>query len=141
MSEKKIRILIADDFDIIREVIHLVLKLSDEMEVVGEAPELEEALEETKSLQPDIILMNDYLPPTNSATATRLFRDAGIDTAILIVSMKNEPELIKQSLDSGANGFMHKDEIGEHLIEAVRKVHQSDEKYLSPMARDAVKHD
>jgi DNA-binding NarL/FixJ family response regulator len=80
--------------------------------------------------------MNDYLPPIDSAHAAALFRTDGITAAILVISLQPEPDLIQRSFRSGVNGFMHKDEIGEFLVDAVRRIHQC-ERYLSPKAEDA----
>jgi DNA-binding NarL/FixJ family response regulator len=131
-----IRILIADDFKVLRDVIRLHLERAEDMDVVDEAPDLNDALERTRTLQPDVIIMNDYLPPVDSAHATARFREKGFNAAVLIISMHLEPDLIQRSLLSGANGFMNKDEIDEYLVDAVRRVHQG-ERYLSPKARDA----
>ena len=137
MTQKKaIRILIADDFKVLRDVIRLHLERAVDMNVVDEAPHLDEALERTPIVQPDVIIMNDYLPPVDSAHATALFREKGFNAAVLIISMHLEPDLIQRSFFSGANGFMHKDEIDEYLVDAVRYVHQG-ERYLSPKARAA----
>ena len=137
MTQKKtIRILIADDFKVLRDVIRLHLERAVDMNVVDEAPDLDDALERTPIVQPDVIIMNDYLPPVDSAHATALFREQGFNAAVLIISMNLEPDLIRRSFVSGANGFMNKDEIDEHLVDAVRRVHRG-ERYLSPKARDA----
>ncbi len=137
MTETEIiRILIADDFKVLRDVIRLHLERAEDMDVVDEAPDLNDALERTRTLQPDVIIMNDYLPPIDSAHAAALFRKEGITAAILVISMHPEPGLIQRSFRSGVNGFMHKDEIDEFLVDAVRRVHQ-DERYLSPKAGDA----
>jgi two-component system response regulator NreC len=106
------------------------------MDVVDEAPDLDDALERTRTVQPDVIIMNDYLPPVDSAHAAARFREQGLTAAILIISMHLEPELIQRSFLSGANGFMHKDEMDEYLVSAIRRVHQG-ERYLSPKAGDA----
>lgn len=138
MSGKSvIRVYIADDFDIMRQVMRALLWEAGDIEVVGEAQRLEEALEEAGGLRPDVIIMNDYLPPIDSAHATERFRELGVEAAVLIVSMHVEPELIRRSFECGANGFMHKDEMGEHLVEAIRCVYQ-EERYLSPKAELAL---
>src|ERR1044071_884981 len=93
-----IRILIADDFKFLRDVIRAYLEQADDMEVIDEAPDLDDALASALSLQPDVILMNDYLPPVDSAHAAALFRDKGIQAAILSISMDVEAELIRRSL-------------------------------------------
>src|SRR5215210_6275250 len=137
MSETKtIRVVIADDFKLLRDVIRLHLERAGDMDVVDEAPDLNDALESTRTLRPDVIIMNDYLPPIDSAHATTLFREKGFTGAILVISMHLEPDLIQRSFISGANGFMNKDEIDEYLVEAIRRVHQG-EHYLSPKARAA----
>jgi two-component system response regulator NreC len=133
---KGIRILIADDFKVLRDVIRLYLERAGDMEVLDESPDLYDALERTRILQPDVIIMNDYLPPIDSAHASELFRKMGITAAILVISMQAEADLIHRSFRSGINGFMHKDEIDGWLVEAVRKVYQG-ERYMSPKARDA----
>ena len=136
MTETKtIRIIIADDFKVLRDVIRLHLERAGDMEVVDEAPDLDDALECIRTLQPDVVIMNDYLPPIDSAHATARFRELGFTAAIVIISMHLEPGLIQRSFLSGANGFMHKDEIDKYLVEAVRRVYKG-ERYLSPKAGD-----
>jgi len=137
MTETKtIRVLIADDFKLLRDVIRLHLERAEDMDVVDEAPDLNDALESTRTLRPDVIIMNDYLPPIDSPHATALFREKGFTGAILVISMHPEPDLIQRSFLSGVNGFMDKDEIDEYLVDAIRRVHQG-ERYLSPKAGDA----
>ena len=133
---KSIRVLIADDFKLLRDVIRLYLERADDMAVIDEAPDVTDALESARALRPDVIIMNDYLPPIDSAHASALFREQGVNAAILVISMEMDPAQIQRSFLSGANGFMNKDEIDENLVEAVRRIHQG-ERYLSPKARDA----
>ena len=133
---KSIRVLIADDFKLLRDVIRLYLEQAADMEVIDEAPDVTDALESTRALHPDVIIMNDYLPPIDSAHASALFREQGFTAAILVISMKLEPDQIKRSFLSGANGFMNKDEIDEYLVDAIRHIHRG-ERYLSPKAKEA----
>ena len=133
---KPIRVLIADDFKLLRDVIRMYLERAADIEVVDEAPDLNDALERIKTAVPDVIIMNDYLPPIDSTHATILFRERGFAGAILIISMQLEPDLMERSFLSGASGFMHKDEIDDYMVDAIRSVHQG-ERYLSPKARVA----
>ena len=136
MTETKlIRVLIADDFKLLRDVIRLYLERAADMEVVDEAPDLNDALESTKKVAPDVIIMNDYLPPIDSTHATILFRERGFAGSILIISMHLESDLMQRSFLSGASGFMHKDEIDDYMVDAIRRIHQG-ERYLSPKAKD-----
>jgi two-component system nitrate/nitrite response regulator NarL len=133
---QKIRILIADDFRSLRDMIRLHLARSGDMDVIGEALELDQALERAKQLQPDVIIRNDYLPPVDSALAAALFREEGITAAILVISKNAESALIQRSFQSGVNGFMNIDEIEELLADAIRSVSQG-KRYLSPKAQKA----
>jgi two-component system nitrate/nitrite response regulator NarL len=103
---QKIRILIADDFKLLRDVIRLYLGHANDMDVIGEALELHDAVERARVLQPDVILMNDYLPPVDSAIATSIFREQGISAAILCISMEVDVDLIKRALGNGVQGLM-----------------------------------
>jgi DNA-binding NarL/FixJ family response regulator len=134
-EDKMIRVLIADDFKLLRDVIRLYLEQAADMEVIDEARDVTDALESAKALRPDVIIMNDYLPPIDSAHAAALFREQGFAGGIVVIAMHPEHDLIRRSLLNGVNGFMHKDEIDEYLVDAVRSVHRA-ERYLSPKAAD-----
>jgi DNA-binding NarL/FixJ family response regulator len=134
MNETRtVRILIADDFKVLRDVIRLYLDRADDMQVVDEAPDLDDAVERALALQPDVIIMNDYLPPVDTAYAAALMRERGIQSAILSISMEPQPDLVERAFRSGINGFMYKDEIDQHLEPAIRSVLRG-ERYLSPLA-------
>ncbi len=130
---RKVRILIADDFKVLRDVIRMYLDRAGDMQVVDEAPDLDDAVERALALQPDVIIMNDYLPPVDTAYAAALMRERGIQSAILSISMEPQPDLVQRAFRSGINGFMYKDEIDQHLEPAIRKVLRG-ERYLSPLA-------
>jgi two-component system nitrate/nitrite response regulator NarL len=136
MKHEKIGVLIADDFKLLRDVIRAYLERETDMEVLGEAPDLADALQQSAELQPDVILVNDYLPPLDSAHAAEQFRQRGIGAAILTISMSLAPELIERSFRHGITGFLYKDEIDEFLTQAIRIVHQG-ERFISPKARSA----
>lgn len=131
-----IRVLIADDLKLLRDVIRLYLEKVKDITVIDEAPNLEDALESAGNSLPDVIIMNDHLPPLDSAYASALFRERGFTSAILIISMELERVLIQNSFLKGANGVLHKDEIDRCLIEGIRHVHQG-QPYLSPRAKAA----
>jgi two-component system, NarL family, response regulator DegU len=106
------------------------------MDIIDEAPDVTDALESARALRPDVIIMNDYLPPIDSAQAAALFREQGFTAGILVISTHPETDLIQRSFQNGVNGFMHKDEIDDYLVNAIRHIHQG-ERYLSPKAKDA----
>jgi two-component system response regulator NreC len=130
-----IRVLIADDQNSMREAIRRRLQHFGDIEVVGESPNLDQALLDAASLLPDVVIMNDYLPPMTSAHATALFRKQGFSAAILAITEKLESETIQHSFRHGVNGFMHKTEIDELLEKAIRSIYEG-ERFLSPQAAD-----
>ena len=133
---RKIRVLIADDFKVLCDVIGLYLERAGDIEVVDEAPDLDDALARALAEQPDVIIMNDYLPPVDTAYAAALMRARGVQSAILTISMEARADLVQRAFSSGVNGFMHKDEIDEYLVPAIRSVLRG-ERYLSPLAQKA----
>ena len=136
IESHKIRILIADDFKTLRDVIRLYLARAADMDCIGEAIQLDQAVERAKELQPDVVIMNDYLPPLDSAHAAELFRGHGIPAKIVSISMQVEADLIRRSLEHGVEGYLHKDEIDRYLLDAIRSVHRG-ERFLSPKAQSA----
>ena len=135
-----IRILIADDFAPMRRVMRRLIKREVDIEVVGEALRLPEALLLIHQLQPDVIVMDDRLPPTNCAGATRHLRDSGMETPILVVATYPDAGLVQGSLKRGVNGFIFKEEFIEHFIRAIRAVYEG-VLYLSPMAEELLRSD
>jgi DNA-binding NarL/FixJ family response regulator len=128
-----IKILIADDFKLLRKAIRLYLARVKDIVVIDEAANLDAALESARRSQPDVLIMNGDLPPIDCAHATAIFRQNGFTASILIVTIQLDPSLIQRSFLQGANGFMSKDEIDDYLVDAVRRVHRG-ERYLSPKA-------
>jgi DNA-binding NarL/FixJ family response regulator len=133
---RKVRVLIADDFKTLRDVVRLYLERAPDMDCVGEAIVLDQAIELAQQLQPDVVIMNDYLPPLDSAHAAELFRGHGIPARIVSISMTVEADLIRRSLEHGVDGYLHKDEIHEVLVQAIRAAHRG-ERFLSPKAQSA----
>jgi DNA-binding NarL/FixJ family response regulator len=131
-----IRVLVADDLKLLRDVIRMYVERTQDIGVIDEAPNLDEALAKAGNSQPNIIIMNDHLPPLDSAYASALFRQRGFTAAILIISMDLEHDLIQNSFRQGANGVMQKDEIDRCLVEGIRYVYDG-QPYLSPRARAA----
>ena len=130
-----IRVLIADDQNILREAIRRRLEQLEDIEVVGESPNLNQALLDAGSLLPDVVIMNDYLPPMTSAHATALFRKQGFSAAILAITEKLETEIIQHSFRHGVNGFMHKTEIDELLENFTVELSASDHEAVAKSAR------
>ena len=128
-----IRVLLADDQGLIRAGFRVLLEAADDIEVIGEAVNGEQAIELARSGRPDVILMDIRMPGTDGLAATHVIAtDATLDgTKIVILTTFETDEYVYQALRAGASGFLVKDAEPEELIRAVRVVHRG-EALLSP---------
>ncbi|MDR7857311.1 response regulator transcription factor [Tissierella sp.] len=129
MKEKTIRILLADDHRLIREGIKQILELEDDFIVIGQAGDGEEAFNMVTTLMPDVILLDINMPKLNGIETLRKFKDLGIKSKIIILSIHEDKEYIMKTLKLGADGYILKDSCADILIEGIRNVARG-EKYI-----------
>lgn len=120
---EKIRILVVDDYTLVREGFARMLELCPDFEVVGQASSAQEALERCRLLQPDVVLMDIKLPQINGIEATRMIKEKWPHIEIVILSMYDEDEYVMEAVKAGASGYLLKDVTHEQLFETVRVVH------------------
>jgi len=134
MSEKAtIRVLCVDDHEIMRGGIRYLLLAVEDVELVGEARNGEEALNLCETLRPDVILMDMRMPGMDGTQTTQLIRERYPDIQILILTSFDEEELIQQAMQAGAIGYLQKGISVDELADAVRSVHTG-KPTLSPEA-------
>lgn len=122
MSEPKITVLLVDDHHLVRRGFRRMLEDEENIEVLGEASDGQEAVDKARELSPAVIVMDFALPGMNGAAAARLILKDAPQTGILILSMHSEPNYVRTCLDAGARGYLLKNAIDLELIDAVRKV-------------------
>jgi two-component system response regulator NreC len=137
MSSKKIRVLLADDHTILRKGVRMLIDSQPDMEVVGEAANGRDAIRETRSLKPDIVVMDVSMPELNGIEGTRQICDELTSTKVLALSMHRDGVYVRETLRAGARGYLLKDSEDDDLLRAIRAVNRG-EAFLSPAISDAV---
>jgi len=134
----KIRIMLAEDHVLVREGTKEMLDREEDMEVVAEAGDGEEAVRLVAEHDPDIVIMDIALPKLNGIEATRQIKEISPGTAVLVLSAYDDDEYVFALLEAGAAGYLLKDVSTDALVEAIRAV-QAGESMLHPaIARKVV---
>jgi DNA-binding NarL/FixJ family response regulator len=133
----KIRILVVDDHTILRAGLRMMLNAQPDMEVIGEAQDGRQALQEAQRLQPDVILMDITMPDVNGIEATKHIKRVLPEVKILMLTMHEHDEYVFQALRAGASGYMLKEAADTELITAIHVI-KSGQFYLSPTAQSVV---
>jgi len=127
----KLTVLIADDHPLVREALHRALEGEEDIEVVAEASDGEEAVKFASELKPDVAVMDIVMPKLNGIEATRKIKEIAPDTAILILTAYDDDEYVLGLLDAGAAGYLLKSARGRDLVGAIRAI-RSGESVLHP---------
>jgi DNA-binding NarL/FixJ family response regulator len=134
-----ISVLIVEDHTIVREGLSMALKLEKDIEVVGEARNGREAISQAMELRPDVILMDIAMSGLNGLEATRQLMKALPKTRIIILTAHSDDAYVKSAVDSGAAGFMVKQDCTSDICKAIREVHRGGICYSPSVARRFVR--
>ena len=123
-----IRVLIADDQDLVRSGFRMILSSYDGLEVVGEARDGDQAVELAQKLRPEVVLMDIRMPRVNGIDATRAIRANGAlaSTQVLILTTFDLDEYVYDALSAGASGFLLKDAEPDEIVSAIHVVAAGD---------------
>lgn len=127
MSGNPIRVVIADDHAVVRQGIRGVLEEVEDLEVVGEAADGNEALALTEQHHPDLVVLDVTMPGKTGLEVARALRDAGSGVRVLLLSMHDEPEYVLEAVRCGADGYVLKDVTPAELRTAVTAIHEGHE--------------
>jgi len=128
---ERIKVLVADDHTILREGLRLLLEAQPDIEIVGEACDGREAIEETCKRRPNVVLMDLGMPEISGLEATSQIKQACPEVQVLILTMHEGDQYFFQALQAGASGYMLKGASSADLIAAVRATSRG-EVYLHP---------
>lgn len=132
-----IKVLIAEDHQILVDGLKSMLGKADEIDVVGSAQNGNDVIDMVRELKPDVVLMDISLPGMNGVDVTRIINRDFNNVKVLALSMHAEKKFILEMLKAGACGYMLKDTAFDEIVRAIKTVYESNN-YLSPSITDVV---
>ncbi len=132
-----IRVVIADDHAVVRDGLRLLLDSQPDIEVVGEACDGREAVQQVAALRPDVVVMDLAMPGLNGIEATRRVVAEFPETQVVALSMYSTAQHMFHALDAGALGYLRKESAGAEVAKAIRAV-MAGQRYLSQKAMDTL---
>jgi NarL family two-component system response regulator LiaR len=130
-SRERTRVLIADDHALLRESMRDLLEREDDMEVVGEACDGDEAVKFSAEARPDVAVMDIVMPKLNGIEASKLIKEVSPGTAVLILTAHDDDQYVLGLLEAGAAGYLLKSARGRDVVAAIRAV-KAGESVLHP---------
>ena len=141
MPKKKIMnpitILLADDHDVVRKGMKMLLEDETDVKIVGEAYDGLDAIEKVKMLMPNVVILDLTMPRMTGIEAAKIISEEYPDVKILIFSMHNNREYIISSVENGANGYLLKDTGKQELMRAIKAVSDG-RKYFPPEISEVI---
>jgi two-component system, NarL family, response regulator NreC len=120
----KIRVVVADDHGLMREGVKALLRATDDIDVVGEAEDGDEAIREVRRLDPDVVLMDVAMPGLGGLEATLAIRKEKPDVKVLVLTQYDDREYVARFLKAGVSGYVLKKAAASELVAAIRAVHR-----------------
>jgi len=133
----RLRILLADDHEIVRRGLIALLQKHEGWEICGEASDGREALEKAKQLKPDVVILDIGMPFLNGLETTRQLLQHDPNFKIIVLTITDSDQVIREALDAGARGFVLKSDAARDLVSAVEAL-QSRRMFFTPRVNDLV---
>ena len=130
----KLRILVADDHEIVRRGTLSLLESESDLEICGEAVDGREALDRVRATKPDIVILDIGMPSLNGLEATRQILQEFPQTKVLILTVHESEQVIREVLDAGARGFVLKSDAARDLVSAVDALRKNKTFFTSKVA-------
>src|SRR5256886_13811748 len=133
----KLRILLADDHEIVRRGLCALLQNHEGWEVCGEATDGREAVEKAKQLRPDVVILDVGMPNLNGLDTTRQLMQYDPNFKVIVLTITDSDQVIREALDAGARGFVLKSDAARDLVSAVEAL-QRKRMFFTPRVNDLV---
>jgi DNA-binding NarL/FixJ family response regulator len=114
-----VRILLADDHEVVRQGLRTILKARPEWDIIGEAENGQQAIDSVRELRPDIVILDITMPVMSGLEATQAICKLDLDTRVLIFTMHDSKSLVKAVHNAGADGYVLKSRAARDLIKAI----------------------
>jgi DNA-binding NarL/FixJ family response regulator len=121
----KLRILVADDHEVVRRGLCALLQAHDGWEICAEAVDGRDAVEKAKQLKPDVVILDVGMPNLNGLAATRLLLQQDPGCKIIVLTITDSDQVIREALDAGARGFVLKSDAARDLVSAVEALQRN----------------
>ena len=131
MADEPIRVVIADDHAVVRSGLRMLIDAHEGLEVVAEAGDVPTAMQVIRAHRPEVAVLDLNMPGGSSLEAIPALRDSTPETAIVVLTMQDDPAFAREALQGGALGFVLKEAADEELLEAVKLAARGDT-YLNP---------
>lgn len=132
-----ISVLLVDDHPVVIEGLRKMLATAGDIDVTGEAHDAANAIEQARSLDPDVILLDLRMPGASGIQAVRRMREQSVDSAVIILTSYGDQAYVRQALEAGADGYLLKSSRPEDLIASIRSAARG-RRALSPELLDSV---
>jgi two-component system response regulator NreC len=119
-----ISVLLVEDHHVVRKGISYLLSLEEDIDIVGEAEDGNNAIKMVKDLCPDVVIMDITMPNLNGIDAIKQIKKSIPETKVIILTMHTREQYIRQALREGASGYLLKESTQEELVNAIRTVHK-----------------
>ena len=131
MAPDEVTVVIADDHAVVRKGLRMLVDSEPDLRVVAEAGTVPDALRMARAHRPAVLILDLNMPGGSSLQEIPTIREQAPDTAIVVLTMQNDPSFARQALQSGALGFVLKESADDELLEAIRLAANGDN-YLNP---------
>ena len=133
----KLRILIADDHEVVRRGLCALLQAHEGWEICAEAKDGREAIEKAGQLKPDIVILDVGMPNLNGLAATRQLTQHNPQCKVIVLTITDSDQVIREALDAGARGFVLKSDAARDLVSAIEAL-QVNRMFFTPRVNDMV---
>lgn len=134
----KIKVLLADDHEIFRNGLKILIEQESDLQVVGEAANGEEVITLAENLNPDVLIMDIRMPKLNGIDASKLLMGKNPNLKILIFSLYDNVEYVVQALNLGAKGYLLKDASNKIFLDAIRAVNKNEFYYIGEVSNSVI---